>query len=469
MKRPLQYLVLLVGVVLFATTGRAETPPNIILILCDNLGYGDVGCYGSKLHRTPHVDRLAREGLRFTDFYVSSGVCTPSRASLMTGCYPRRVGLHRPDNPGLVLQPVSHMGLHPDEVTIAEVLKSAGYATSLIGKWHLGDQPTLLPTRQGFDEYLGIPYSDDMTPREGKPWPPLPLVQGEKVLESGVDRDFLTQRYTEAAVDFITRHQEQPFFLFLSHAMPGSTRTPYARPEFQGRSKNGKWGDSVEEIDWSTGQLLDCLHSLQLEQRTLVLWMSDNGAPRRDPPQGTNAPLKGWGYDVSEGAMRVPCIARWPGHVPADETSGQVCTSMDLYPTFAALAGAKVPDQPPRDGRNITAVLQGKTQEELRERPVYYYFGEQLQAVRLGDWKLYLPLQERVQNARGTTQTFAGALYNLRTDVAEEENVLDEHPDVVIQITKHADAARGDLGDWNRPGRGQREAAFIEQPVPLLP
>src|SRR5688572_17938618 len=205
-----------------ATTSAADRPPNFILILCDNLGYGDIGCFGSKLHRTPHVDRLAAEGLRLTSCYAASGVCTPSRAAIMTGCYPRRVGLHKNDRGGAVLQPVEPIGLHPEEVTLAEVLKTRGYATALLGKWHLGDQPAFLPTRQGFDEYFGIPYSDDMTPREGQPWPPLPLMRSERVIEAPVDRDLLTKRYTEEAIRYVTQNRDRPFFLFLSHAMPGS-------------------------------------------------------------------------------------------------------------------------------------------------------------------------------------------------------------------------------------------------------
>ncbi|MCA9090078.1 MAG: sulfatase [Planctomycetaceae bacterium] len=445
----------------------AAERPNIVLILCDNLGYGDVGCYGSTLHRTPHIDQLAADGTRFTHFYVSSGVCTPSRASLMTGCYPRRIGLQRPDNPGLVLQPVSSKGLNPNEVTIAEVLKESGYATSIIGKWHLGDQPVFLPTQQGFDEYLGIPYSDDMTPREGKPWPPLPLLQGEQVLEAGVDRNFLTQRYTEAALEFIRRPREQPFFLFLSHAMPGSTAHAFARPEFQGRSKNGPWGDSVEELDWSTGEITRVLNETQQSENTLVIWMSDNGAPRRNPPQGSNAPLKGWGYDTSEGAMRVPCLIRWPAHVPARRTCNELCTSMDLLPTLAHLAGADLSKLPPIDGLDITPVLQGEPEPDLKKRPFYYYFGEQLQAVRLGPWKLYLPLQDRHINARGAAENHPGALFHLVNDIGEEHNLIEDHPDLVARMLDLADAARKDLGDVGHPGRGERPAGFVSDPQPL--
>ena len=291
--------------------------PNFIVFLCDNLGYGDIGCFGSPVHRTPHVDRLAAEGMRLTSFYAASGVCTPSRAALMTGCYPRRVGLHLTQPDGAVLRPVSPNGLNPDELTIAEVLKAAGYATACIGKWHLGDQAEFLPTRQGFDEFFGIPYSDDMVENRERGWPPLPLMRDHAVIRSPVDRNLLTQRYTEEAIKFITANRQRPFFLYLPQAMPGSTARPFASPRFQGRSANGPYGDSVEELDWSTGEILDTLRDLQLNHRTLIVWTSDNGAPQRRPAQGSNRPLRGWGYTTWEGGMRVPCIIRWPGQIPA--------------------------------------------------------------------------------------------------------------------------------------------------------
>lgn len=465
LKQNVHWLILLLVISVFSARGVAAERPNIILILCDNLGYGDIGCYGSTLHRTPHIDQMAAEGLQLTGFYVSSGVCTPSRSSILSGCYPRRVNMQKSDLGGLVLQPVSPKGLHPDEVTVAEVLKSAGYVTTIIGKWHLGDQPGLLPTDQGFDSYFGIPYSDDMTPRAGKSWPPLPLMQNATVLESGVDRNLLTKRYTAAAIDFIKQNKERPFFLYLPHAMPGSTQSPFASEDFLGKSQNGTYGDAVEELDWSTGEILKTLKRLDLDEKTLVIWTSDNGAPQRTPPQGSNAPLKGWGYDVSEGAMRVPCLVRWPGKVPHGKT-GTLCTTMDLHPTFARLAGAKkIPTERTIDGRDIWPILANPETAKSPHEAFYYYFGDQLQAVRSGPWKLYLPLKI---NSR-TTKAQSAELYHLEKDVAEEVNLADAQPQIVDRLLGSAEKARADLGDLDQEGTGQRAAGWVENPVPLLP
>ena len=377
----------------------AADKPNIILILCDNLGYGDIEPFWSETpHRTPNLNRMAAEGRRFTHFYVTAGVCTPSRASLMTGCYPQRVGMHKIPVDDHVLRPVSPYGLNPDEVTVAEILKQNGYATSIIGKWHLGDQPEFLPTRQGFDSYFGIPYSDDMTAREwkGRTWPPLPLMENETVVEAPANRDTLTKRYTHRAVRFIKEHKEQPFFLFLSHAMPGSTKTPYVSKEFKGHSQNGRWGDSVEEIDWSTGEILNVLKELSIDKNTLVIWTSDNGAPGNpnDITRGTNRPLFGRGYTTTEGGMRVPTIAWWPGKVPAGSTCDELATTMDFLPTFTSLTGGKVSARRVVDGHNMLDLLQGQANAKSPYEFFFYYQGNQLQAVRSGQYKLFVPLGE---------------------------------------------------------------------------
>ena len=341
---------LLVLALTLAASGQAvsgEDPPrvarpNLVLVLCDNLGYGDIEPFAAEtVHRTPQLSRMASEGRRFTHFYASAGVCTPSRASIMTGCYAQRVGLHSLPDDGPVLRPVSPWGLHDAEVTLPEILREAGYATALIGKWHLGDQPEFLPVRHGFQSWFGIPYSEDMTRRswKGRQWPPLPLMEGGQVVEAPADRTTLTQRYTDRAVRFIRQHRERPYFLMLSHAMPGSTPTPYASAAFQGKSRNGPWGDAVEELDWSTGKLLQAIRESTAERDTIVIWTSDNGAPTngQDSRRGSNAPLRGRGYTTAEGGMRVPMLAWCPGRIPAGTTCDQLATTMDLLPTFAGL------------------------------------------------------------------------------------------------------------------------------------
>ena len=449
-----------------AGAAKADRPPNFIIVYCDNLGYGDVGCFGSTKHRTPHIDRMAREGMRLTSFYVTSGVCTPSRASIMTGCYPRRVNMHVDENGTQVLRPVSTKGLHPDEITIAEVLKAKGYATACIGKWHLGDQPEFLPTRQGFDLYFGIPYSDDMTERKDRGWPPLPLMRGEKVVEAPPDRNLLTKRYTEEAIRFIEANRERPFFLYLPHAMPGSTRAPFASARFRGKSANGPWGDSVEELDWSQGELLAALKRLGLDEHTLVVWTSDNGAPRRNPPQGSNKPLGGWGYTTAEGGMREPCVVRWPGRVPAGATCDEVCTAMDFLPTFARLAGTREPQDRVIDGKDIWPLLSGQEGAQSPHEAFFYYYLAQLQAVRAGKWKLHLPLEKKWASFRGQGRPSPAKLIDLDADLGETTNLADRHPEVVKQLMAFAEKAWEDLGDVGREGKGQRPAGSVAKATP---
>ncbi len=462
-------------VVAFAQSVAAqETPvqekPNVIVFFVDNFGNGDLGCFGSTLHRTPNVDRLAREGTKFTSFYVSSGVCTPSRASIMTGCYAQRVSMHVSDTNGAVLQPVATKGLNPREFTIAEILKSVGYATGIFGKWHLGDQPDFLPTRQGFDEFFGIPYSDDMT-RDKRPevWPELPLMRGQRVIEAPADRNFLVKRCTEEVIDFIERHQAQPFFVYLPHTMPGSTTHPFSSPSFRGRSRNGDYGDSVEELDWSTGEIMRTVKRMGLDEKTLVIWTSDNGAPRRNPPQGSCLPYRGFGYDTSEGAMRMPCIMRWPGKIPAGRVQDEICSTMDLLPTLAKLAGAKLPPEK-IDGRDASEVIFSKLDAKSHwdESGFYYYRMEQLQAVRSGPWKLYLPLSNKYANLARKTSESPLQLFDVRQDVHEDHEVAAANPTVVSRLMALAEQARRELGDAGIAGAGQRAAGFVASPKPLV-
>lgn len=458
----------------------APPPPNFILIVCDNLGYGDIEPFGSKLHRTPNLNRMAREGRKFTHFCVTAGVCTPSRASLMTGCYAQRIGMHTNPRDGIVLRPVSPYGLHPDEITIAEVLRQQGYTTSMVGKWHLGDQPEFLPTRQGFDTYFGIPYSDDMTQAvgrrigdrmQGHRWPPLPLMQNEEVLEAPVDRHRLTKRYTQKALEFIDRNRDGPFFLYMPQAMPGSTRSPFASPAFEGNSRNGAWGDSIEELDWSTGKILDKLAALDIDQRTLIVWTSDNGAPTtgdvNDPSLGSNQPLFGRGYTTAEGGFRVPTIMWWPGTVPAGTICDELATTMDLLPTFARLAGGTAPQDRKIDGHDIRSLILGEPNTRSPYDVLYYYHADQLQAVRTGPWKLFLPLKHFTRHPHFPRGEAASTLlFHVVDDVGSTRNVAGEHPDVVRRLMALAERAWKDLGDAGRRGSGQRQPGQIENPTP---
>ncbi|MDP6058247.1 MAG: sulfatase [Pirellulaceae bacterium] len=448
--------------------------PNVVVMLMDNLGYGDLECYGSTQHRTPNIDRLALTGMRLTSFYSTSGVCTPSRASLMTGCYPRRVNMHVGGHGSCVLMPVDPKGIHPDELTLADLLRNQGYVTACVGKWHLGDQPEFLPTRHGFDEFFGCSYSEDMVATDLHPErPPLPLMRGETVIEAPADRDSLTKRYTEEGVQFIERNKNRPFFLYLSHAMPGSTDRPFSSPAFQGRSPNGPYGDAVEELDWSCGQIMETLTEHGLDENTLVIWSSDNGAVKWDPPQGSNAPLRGWGYDTSEGGQRMPSIVRWPGVVPARAVRDDVTTMMDIMPTAVQVAGGELPTDRTIDGHDIRAILLGDADavSPYDEQGFFYYHMHQLQAVRSGQWKLYLPLANKIEDLRGdydNGRSTTAELYDVRHDVGETRNVVAELPDVVALLTALADSARRDLGDWDREGSDQRPAGWVDDPTPQV-
>ena len=463
-----------VGLVLgvLCTPGAAGQPaaprlPNFIVLLCDNLGYGDTGPFGSTRHRTPNLDRMAREGTVLTHLYAASGVCTPSRAALLTGCYAQRVGLQTNARGGNVLQPIEPIGLNPAEVTVAEVLRTRGYATMAIGKWHLGDQPAFLPTRQGFDAYWGVPYSDDMTARPGQPWPELPLLRNETVIEAPADRSTFTQREAAEAVAFLRAHRERPFFLYVAHGMPGSTQAPYASETFRGRSANGPWGDAVEELDWAAGEILRELKALGLDEHTLVLWTSDNGAPRRSPEQGNNRPLGGWGYTTAEGGMRVPGIVRWPGRISAGGRNAELMTLMDVLPTLAGLAGARLPAAP-IDGRDVWPLWSGAPGARSPHAAFYYYHGPQLEAVRSGPWKLALPVPPAFGGKGKAKAARPLRLWQVVDDPAEEVDRSAAEPEVVQRLLRLAEQAREELGDSGRVGRGQRPPGRVENPQPQL-
>lgn len=441
--------------------------PNIVLIFCDDMGYGDIGCFGSTKHRTPNVDRMAAEGMRLTSFYVTSGVCTPSRSSLMTGCYPRIVGLNENSEGKAVLFPVAKKGLNPKEVTMAEVLKSQGYATACIGKWHLGDQTEFLPTRQGFDYYYGIPYSNDMGKRQrNRNNPPLPLMRNEKVIEAPVDQTTVTKRYTEETLKFMKSNRGKPFFIYLPHAMPHLPL--FSSDRFSGKSANGAYGDAIEEIDWSTGQILDALKGLGLDDNTLVIFTSDNGARRAKDSLGSNAPLSGGKGTTMEGGMRVPCVVRWPGNVPAGRSCDELCSTIDLLPTFAGLAGTTPPSDRHIDGKDIWPLLAGEEGAKSPHDAFYYYFMEQLHAVRSGKWKLILPLEVKKTGWNRDEGKCELALYDLDKDIGETTDVSAKHPEEVERLLKYAERAREGIGDSGRKGKHQRTAGFVVTPEPLL-
>ncbi len=442
-----------------------EDTPNIVLIFCDDLGYGDLGVYGSKLNRTPRIDGLAADGIKFSEFYSSSPVCTPSRASLMTGAYARTVGMHEDYTGHWVLIPRSQRGLNPGELTIAEALKTKGYATACIGKWHLGDQPEHLPTEHGFDYYYGIPYSNDMQQAK-RGDPPLPIVQNKEVIEAPADQSTLTKRYTEEAIKFIETNQAQPFFLYLPHTFPHLPL--FASPAFKDRSANGRYGDSVEEIDWSTGEILDCLKRLNLEDDTLFIFTSDNGSNGRNG--GSNFPLAGIKGQTMEGGMRVPMIAKWPGKIPKGSVSNEMATMMDFLPTFAAITGAELSDRP-IDGHDIQPLLYGEAGAETPYEKFYYYRRRQLQAVRQGDWKYHLPLNETHPNWTSATPLGDGRpakLVNLANDLQETTDLSDQYPEVVAQMKQLVNQAIEKYGNDAMDGYAQREALTLKSSAPLV-
>lgn len=473
-------MLLAVAVLSPVTVFGADRPPNVIVILCDDLGYGDIGPFGAEVE-TPHLDRMAAEGRIFTDFYAAQAVCSASRAALLTGCYPNRVGIQGALGPG------AKIGISPAETTLAEVAKSKGYTTAIFGKWHLGDAPEFYPTEHGFDEYFGMPYSNDMWPfhpevvalppaaaqRKAR-FPDLPLWQGNSAEGHSIaiakvapdDQKNLTTWYTEHAVDFIDRHAAEPFFLYVPHSMP---HVPiFVSEKFEGKSGHGLYGDVMQEIDWSVGQILDAVRRHQLDQHTLVLFTSDNGPwLSYGDHAGTAGPLREGKGTAWEGGQREPTIALWPGTIPAGTTCHEVCGTIDMLPTVASLIDAELP-QNPIDGRDITPLLKGEPNAKSPHEAFYFYWGDGLHAVRSGNWKLHFPHDYRSLDGKpggrdgkpaNYVQKKTGlALYNLSEDVGETQNVAEEHPEVVARLTELADGMRADLGDslTQMKGSGKR-------------
>ena len=439
----------------FASRAAEPPRPNVVIILIDDLGYADIGPFGATKQKTPNLDRMAAEGIKLTSFYAAP-VCSVSRAQLMTGCYGARVSV-----PG-VYGPASAQGLNPKEFTIAKRLKEHGYATQCVGKWHLGDQPEFLPMRQGFDHYLGIPYSNDMQRKSKETGERVvPLLRDDKVAELLTDaqQSRLVERYTAEAVGFIRTNKDRPFFLYFPHT---AVHTPiHPGEKFRGKSANGRFGDWVEEVDWSVGQILDTLRELKLAERTLVVFTSDNGPWLVKGEDGGNAgPLRGGKASTWEGGVRVPALAWWPGKIAPKSVSDAVAGTIDLLPTCVTIAGGKVPAEPVIDGRDLSPVLFGTSKESPREAH-YYFAGYNLQAVRQGPWKLALAAQP------GTADGTPPRLYNLNTDIGEKTDVAAQHPDVVGKLK--ALAAKMDAEIGGKAPSARRPAGTVTNPRTLYP
>ena len=433
--------------------------PNFIIIFLDDQGYQDLGCFGSPNIKTPNIDRMAAEGMRFTDFYSADSVCTPSRAALLTGCYPRRVG-------GLgVLFPRDHHGLNTEETTIPEMLRKSGYKTAMVGKWHLGHLPEFLPTNHGFDSYYGIPYSNDMTIaddmklardlllREGvtmeniwtkkRDW--VPLMRNDEVIEYPCDQNTVTKRYTEQAVEFIKKSKDGPFFLYMPHTMP---HVPlFVSPEFEGKSEQGLYGDCIEEIDWSVGEILKTIKELGIDKNTMIFYCSDNGpwhfeANATDKVKGnmnrrtggSALPLRGYKFQQWEGGMREPTVMWWPGRIPAGKLCSEVAGTIDILPTLAALSGSALPEET-IDGKSIVPLIEGKSGAKSPHEAYFY----RTEAVRCGEWKL-----------KGRE------LFNLKRDISESTDLAKDHPEIVERLKKLLDDHKADLAANARPFGGTK-------------
>jgi arylsulfatase A-like enzyme len=458
--KPFIILLSLLGA---AASPLAAAPPNIVIIFIDDMGYGDIGPYGATAQKTPNLDRMAGEGMKLTSFYAAP-VCSVSRAQLLTGCYGPRI-----DVPG-VYGPGGGKGLNPSEHTIAERLKERGYATLCIGKWHVGDQPEFLPANQGFDHYFGIPYSNDMQVKSTATGERVvPLLRDDKVEELLTDEQQgrIVERYTDEAVSFITKNKDKPFLLYLPHT---AIHTPiYPGEKFRGKSNNGRVGDWIEELDWSTGRVLDTLRDLKLAQNTLVIFTSDNGPWLvKGADSGSATPLRGGKGSTWEGGVRVPTIAWWPGKIAPGSSTDAVAGTIDLLPTAVSLAGGTVPDQPVIDGRDISPLLFGKSQTSPREAH-YYWSQYQLQAVRQGPWKLALVPQNETMG-RGIepdADSKEPRLYNLDKEIGEKTNLAASNPEVVARMKALAEKMNSEIGGPKPAAR--RPSGVVANPVILYP
>ena len=449
-----------------------EGPPNVVVIFMDDMGYADIGPFGATAYPTPNLDRMAKEGRIFTDFYVTQAVCSASRAGLMTGCYNVRVSILG------ALGPRTRHGIHEDEVTIAEICKQKGYATACYGKWHLGHHKKFLPMQHGFDDYFGLPYSNDMWPYHPgvarlpmeerlKRWPHLPLIDKNEVINpkvTGKDQEQLTTRYTEHAVAFIEKNKDRRFFVYVPHSM---VHVPlYVSDKFKGKSGAGLFGDVMMEVDWSVGQILGTIRKHGLEKNTLVIFTSDNGPwLNYGDHAGSAAPLREGKGTMFDGGCRESTVMWWPGTIPAGTKCSEPAMTIDILPTVAHLIGAKLPDHK-IDGKNIWPLIADEPGARSPHEAYYFYYGRQLQAVRMGRWKLHFPHGYRTLSGRkgGTggipvkydRAQIGLSLFDLRSDIGETTDVKDRNPDVVKKIQALAEKMREDLGDQKRQGKGIR-------------
>ena len=449
-----------------------EGPPNVIIVFTDDQGYQDLACFGSPDIETPHLDKMAQEGLKLTDFYAAQAVCSASRAGLLTGCYPNRLGVHG------AFMPHAKKGLNLAEVTIAEMLKELGYATGIFGKWHLGDHPKFLPTKQGFDEYFGIPYSNDMWPHHPQQGPifnfgPLPLFENDRIIDTLDDQSLLTTQITERSVDFISKNKEQPFFLYVAHPQP---HVPlFVSDKFKGKSKRGLYGDVIMEIDWSVGEIFKSLKANNLDDNTLVIFTSDNGPwLAYGDHAGSALPLREGKGTAWEGGQREPCIIHFPNKIKPGTVSNIPMMNIDILPTIAELTGAKLPKNK-IDGKSVWKIWTGESTESPQEAYYFYYHVNELHGLRFNNWKMYFPHSYRTMNGQEAGKGgFPGnykyldleeiELYDLSQDISESINVATENPEIVEYMEFLAHKIRLELGDslLEQEGEGTRTIGLVE-------
>jgi len=436
-------------ILVFAPHAYPLSKPNIVIIFTDDQGYADIGCFGATNHKTPNLDRMASEGRKFTDFYVAQAVCGASRAALLTGCYPNRIGML--GAPG----PKSRHGINPNEMLIPELLKTKGYSTGMFGKWHLGDHRSSLPIHHGFDEYYGLPYSNDMWPHHPgvrhlplkerlKKWPNLPMIEGDRIIDKEVtpeEQTRLTNDYTKRAVNFIDRHKDKPFFLYLAHSMP---HVPlFVSKENDNKTKNGLYADVMWEIDWSVGQILASLKENKIDKNTLVIFTTDNGPwLSYGDHAGSAKPLREGKGTAWEGGVRVPCIMRWPEKIPSSTICSEPAMTIDILPTIAQITGAKLPNHK-IDGKNIWPLIKGAKNAKSPHEAYYFYWGKNLHAVRKDNWSLHFPHSYRSLNGKPGTGGIPGkyqqkktdiALFDLEKDISQKSNLSGKHPDIVENL-----------------------------------